>query len=91
MPGTGHLPPAHRSPIASVASNTRWARTTAADRRAATAPATEARRRSWEQKADPDGRMTPVELADAVARLKTAHYRLMALRSAQARTARKAA
>lgn len=91
MPGTGHLPPAHRSLIASVASNTRWAKTTADERRAATAPATEARNKGWELKADPDGRMTPAELAEAVARLKTAHYRLMALRSAQARTARRAA
>lgn len=91
MPGTGHLPPAHRSLIASIAANTRFASMTADERRAATAPATEARQKSWEQKADPDGRMTPGELADAVARLKTAHYRLMALRSAQARSARKAA
>jgi hypothetical protein len=91
MPGTGHLPPAHRSLIASVASNTRWAKTTVEERRAATAAATEARRKGWERKADPEGRMTPEELADAVARLKTAHYRLMALRSAQARSGRKAA
>jgi hypothetical protein len=88
---TAHLPAAHRSLIASVAANTRWARTTVDERRAATAAATEGRRKSWELKADPDGRMTPGELADAVARLKTAHYRLMALRSAQARSSRRPA
>jgi hypothetical protein len=91
MPGTGHLPPAQRSLISSIAANTRFAGMTADERRAATAPATEARRKSWEQKADPDGRMTPDELADAVARLKRAHYSLMALRSAQARSSRRAA
>ncbi|MDP9799377.1 hypothetical protein J2S43_007889 [Catenuloplanes nepalensis] len=36
--------------------------------------------------ADPDGILTPDELAAAVDRLKKAHYRRMALRSAQARS-----
>jgi hypothetical protein len=90
MPGTGHLPPAQRSLISSRAANIRFAGMTADERSAATAPAREARKKSWEKKADPEGRMTPRELADAVARLKTAHYRLMQLRSAQARTGRKA-
>jgi hypothetical protein len=85
------LSPAHRSLVGKVAANTRWAQTTKDERRAATAPATEGRRRSWERKADPEGRMTPEELADAVERLKKAHYSRMALASAQARSSRKAA
>ncbi|GIE46402.1 hypothetical protein [Actinoplanes lobatus] len=91
MPGTGHLPPGQRKLIASIAANTRFAGMTADDRRAATAPAREARKKSWERKADPEGRMTPDELADAVVRLKKAHYARMQLASAQARTGRKAA
>lgn len=86
-----HLPPSQRKLMASMAANIRWSRTTADERRDATEAARAARVKSWEQKADPDGRMTPGELADAVARLKTAHYSLMALRSAQARSARRTA
>ncbi|GAA2696326.1 hypothetical protein [Actinoplanes palleronii] len=86
-----HLPPAQRSLVGSIAANTRWAQTTRAERQAATAAATEGRKKSWEQKADPEGRMTPDELAEAVTRLKKAHYSLMALRSAQARSGRRAA
>jgi hypothetical protein len=79
------LLPAERSLVGQVAAHTRWAQTTRDERRAATAAATEGRKRSWEKKADPEGRMTPDELAEAVGRLKKAHYALMALRSAQAR------
>ncbi|MEV6297812.1 hypothetical protein AB0M02_00225 [Actinoplanes sp. NPDC051861] len=59
-------------------------------RRAATAAATAGHRRKWERQADPDGVLPPDELEAAVDRLKKAHYALMALRSAQARAARKA-
>lgn len=86
-----HLPTSQRSLIGKAGIYTRWAKTTAEERRAATAAATEGRKKSWERQADPDGRMTPDELADAVERLKKAHYSLMALRSAQARTARRVA
>lgn len=85
MPTT-NLPPAHRSLIASVAANTRWSRLNSPEaRRAATAAASEGRRRKWEMQADPDGLLSPAELDAAVGRLKTAHFRLMALRSAQSR------
>jgi hypothetical protein len=86
-----HLSPKHRSLVGKTAAYTRWAGTTKDERRAATAAATEGRRKSWERKADPEGRMTPEELADAVDRLKKAHYARMQLASAQARTARRAA
>lgn len=86
---TANLPAAHRSLIASRASLTRWAGVNSPEaRRAATAPATAGRHRKWERQADPDGVLPPDELAAAVARLKQAHFRLMALRSAQARAAR---
>ena len=91
MPTT-NLPASQRSLIASVAANTRWSRVNSPeDRRAATAPAAAAREKSWARKADPDGVLSPDELAAAVARLKKAHYRLMQLRSAQARAGRRAA
>jgi hypothetical protein len=86
-----HLPPAQRSLVGKAGAYTRWARMTKDERRAATAAATRGREKSWERKADPDGRMTPDELADAVTRLKKAHYARMQLASAQARTGRKAA
>lgn len=87
---TANLPPAHRSLIASHASLTRWAGVNSPEaRRAATAPATAGRRRKWELQADPDGVLPPDELDAAVDRLKKAHFRLMALRSAQARAGRR--
>lgn len=86
---TSSLPASQRSLIASIAANSRWAKTSAEDRRAATAAASRGRQRSWEQQADPGGVLSPADLAAAVARLKTAHYRRMALRSAQARAGRK--
>lgn len=91
MPTT-KMPPAQRSLIASIAANTRWASVNSPEARsAATAAARAGRRRAWERRADPDGVLPPAELAAAVERLKTAHFRLMALRSAQARSSRRAA
>lgn len=87
---TIHLPSAHRSLIASRAANSRWARINSPEaRREATSAATSARNRKWERQADPEGVLPPGELEAAVRRLKTAHYRLMALRSAQARSTAK--
>lgn len=88
MTTTG-LPASQRSLIASRAANLRWSRVNSpAARREATSAATTARNRKWEIQADPDGVLSPEELAAAVARLKAAHYQLMALRSAQARAGR---
>ncbi|WP_306839821.1 hypothetical protein [Catenuloplanes nepalensis] len=79
--------PAQRQLVAGVAALTRWSRITSPeDRTAATAAARRAASRKWELQADPDGILTPDELAAAVDRLKKAHYRRMALRSAQARS-----
>lgn len=86
-----HLPSSQRTLVGRAGAYTRWAGMTAEERKAATAPATRGREKSWERKADPEGRMTPEELADAVTRLKKAHYARMQLASAQARSGRKAA
>jgi hypothetical protein len=83
---------AQRSLAGSIGAHTRWSRiNTPADRAAATAKARAARQLSWERQADPDGVLPPDELAAAVDRLKRAHFARMALRSAQARTGKRAA
>ena len=87
---TADLPPAQRSLIAARAANLRWAHVNSPDaRRAAVAASRAARQRNWERQADPDGVLPPDELAAAVERIKKAHYSLMALRSAQARAAKR--
>lgn len=87
--GFAALSPAQRQLAASIGGLTNWSRKTSPEaRRAATAPARAARQRSWERQADPDGVLPADELAAAVARLKTAHFRRMALASAQKRAAR---
>lgn len=84
--GFAALPPAQRSLAASYGSLTGWSRRTSKEsRREATASARAGRQRSFEQQADPDGVLPADELAAAVERLKKAHYRRMALASAQAR------
>lgn len=70
---------------ASIAANTRWART--ADRAAATAPAREALSAKFETIVDPDGRLSPEERARRGASLRRAHMTRLALRSAQNRRA----
>lgn len=78
--------PAQRQLAASIGSLTRWSRITSTEARtAALAPARIARLRQWERQADPQGVLPPDELAAAVQRLKTAHYRRMALASAKKR------
>jgi hypothetical protein len=87
---TASLPAAQRSLIAARAANTRWARVNSPEaRRQATDRASQGQRRKWERQVDPDGVMSPDELAAGVERLKKAHQQLMSLRSAQARAARK--
>lgn len=78
--------PAQRQLAASIGSLTRWSRVNSREgRTAALAPARAAMRGKWEQQADPDGRLSPEELEAAVARLKKAHFRRMALASAAKR------
>jgi uncharacterized lipoprotein YddW (UPF0748 family) len=85
--GFAALSPSQRSLAASIGSLTNWSRINSPEsRRAATAPARAAMRRTWEAQADPDGVLSREELDAAVARLRSAHMRRMALKSAQARS-----
>ena len=69
------------------AGHTSWANT--ADPSARTAPARLAFRDSFEAKIDPDGTMDPAERARRADHLRRAHYADMALKSAQARRAKR--
>lgn len=76
-----------RSLVARIASNTRWA--LEADRAAATAPGRRAFLESFEKHVDPDGRLDPAERERRAAALRRAHFARMALKSAQARRAKR--
>lgn len=90
--GFAALNPAQRSLAASIGSLTNWSRRTSPEaRRAGTATARATRQANLERQADPDGALSPEELAAAVTRLKTAHYRRMALASAKKRARKEAA
>lgn len=78
-----------RALAASIGSLTRWSRVHGSDaRRDQLAPARTGRRNRLEAQAQAEaGRpLTPVELDEAVDRLRRAHYRRMALASAKARS-----
>jgi hypothetical protein len=68
---------------ASIAAHHSWAFTP--DRTARTAPARRALLDKFEREADPDGILPAAERAKRAENLRKAHYRRMALRSAQAR------
>lgn len=94
MPGTAtsgyaQLSPAQRKLAGTIGAHTRWSRANTPEaRRAGTEAARAGRQRSWERQADPDGTLSPAELAAAVDRLKKAHQASMTLASAQARSGR---
>lgn len=73
--------------IAKVAAHTRWANTT--DRTAATAKARQAFRDRFEREVDPDGVLDPAERAKRANNARRAFYQRLALKSAQARRARR--
>jgi hypothetical protein len=78
--------PAQRQLAAGIGSLTRWSRVHGADaRREQLASARAGRLRGWEQQARDAGAVTPEEIPEAVDRLKSAHYRRMALASAASR------
>ncbi|MBX7264955.1 hypothetical protein KIF24_02040 [Micromonospora sp. Llam7] len=89
--GFAALPASQRSLAGAIGVLHRWARTTSEQRTAALGPANEGRRRRLEQQADPEGVLSPEDLAAAVDRLRRAHMRKAALASAKARAARKRA
>ncbi|BBG04195.1 MULTISPECIES: hypothetical protein [Pseudonocardia] len=59
------------------------------DRAARTAAARRAADERFELLVDPDGEMTPEDRAAAVENARAAHYRRMALRSAESRRAKR--
>jgi len=79
----------YASAIASIAAHESWAQTP--NRTERTAPAREAAWKRFEALVDPDGKMTPKQRAKAAENARLAHFKRMALRSAAARAARKAA
>lgn len=77
-----------RSLVASIASHSRWAKET--DRTAATRPALEGMRAKFEREVDPEGVLDPVERATRAESARKAHFKRLALKSAQARRAKSA-
>ena len=80
---------AERSLIAGIAADESWAKTE--DRSARTAPARTAALKRFEDQVDPDHRLDPTERARRAQHAQRAHMRRIALRSVQARRARKSA
>jgi hypothetical protein len=68
---------------ARIAACSRWAHEP--DRRAATAPARQGLERKFIAEVDPDGTLSPTELARRVKSARAAYFARLALKSAQAR------
>lgn len=79
---------ADRRSRARIAALTRWSREE--DRTAATAPARRGLDARFAREIDPQGKLTPQELAVRVAAARRAHFLKLALRSAQVRRRRSA-
>jgi hypothetical protein len=80
------LDPDDRSAIASIAAHVSWART--ADPAARTAAAREAALDRFDKQVDPDGVLPPEERARRSEHLRTAYFKQLARKSAQARRRR---
>jgi hypothetical protein len=72
-----------RSLIGSIAAHESWARTE--DRAARTAPGRKAMLDKFERQVDPDGTLAPAERAIRAEHARKAHFKRLALKSAQAR------
>ncbi|MGV9792409.1 hypothetical protein [Gordonia sp. NPDC003422] len=72
---------------AQIAAHESWAKTP--DRAARTAAARRGLEAKFEREVDPDGVLSPVERAKRVENARKAYYARLALKSAQARKARK--
>jgi hypothetical protein len=75
--------PSARILRARIAACERWAREP--DRRAATAPARAGLELRFAREVDPDGTLSPLELAKRIKSAKQAYFSRLALKSAQAR------
>lgn len=82
------LTPAQRTLRAQIAAHTSWANTT--DRQERTQKARDAAQGRFEREVDPEGVLDPIERLKRAQNARTAFYKSMALKSAQARARRKA-
>lgn len=80
------LTPAERTLRSQIAAHESWARTP--DRAARTAKARQAALAKFEQQVDPNCELTPAERSRRAEHARTAHFKRLALKSAQARRAR---
>lgn len=78
----------HHAQAGKIGAHSRWAKES--DRSAATQPARDALRRKFEDEVDPDRTLPAAERAKRAESARRAHYQRLALKSAQARAARKA-
>jgi hypothetical protein len=85
MPTPG-LTPSERSLRAQIAAHESWSRTD--DRSARTANARRAMLDKFERQVDPDGKLSPAERAKRAEHARKAHFKRLALKSAQARRRR---
>jgi hypothetical protein len=84
---THHSPtPAERRLRAQLAAHTSWAHTE--DRASRTANARRAALDRFEREVDPDGKLAPAERAKRAENARKAHFKRLALKSAQARRRR---
>lgn len=80
------MPPSERVLRSQIAAHESWARTE--DRTARTANARKAMLDKFEQEVDPDGTLAPAERAKRAEHARKAHFKRLALKSAQARRRR---
>ena len=86
MAASKNLTPAERTLRASLAAHESWARTE--DPSARTASARQAMLDKFERQVDPDGTLAPAEREWRANHARSAHFKRMALKSAQARRRR---
>jgi hypothetical protein len=79
----------HHAQAGRIGANSRWSREP--DRAAATQPARDALMRKFEDQVDPDRSLPVDERARRAASARKAHFQRLALKSAQARRAKRSA
>lgn len=80
------LSPTERKMRSQIAAHESWAQTP--DRTARTEPARRAMFEKFEKQVDPDGALLPAERAKRAENARSAHYKRLAFKSAQARRRR---
>ena len=80
------LTPAEHSLLSQIGAHVSWERTE--DRTARTAPARKAMLDKFERQVDPDGKLPPADRAKRAEHARKAHFKRLALKSAQVRRRR---